>query len=67
VQGKAIKTLQQAIVTALVLIKIDYSPRAGEIVVGVDASLEGYRGYLGQRDIKTKRVRPARYKSGTWL
>jgi hypothetical protein len=47
VQGKAIKTLQQAIVTALVLIKIDYSPRVGEIVVGVDVSLEGYRGYLG--------------------
>jgi hypothetical protein len=35
-------------------------------VVGVDVSLEGYRGYLGQRDIKTKRVRPTRYKSGTW-
>jgi hypothetical protein len=53
-------------VTAPVLIKIDYSPGAGEIVVGVDASLEEYRGYLGQRDIKTGRVYPARYKSGTW-
>jgi hypothetical protein len=28
------------------LTKIDYSPEAGEIVVGVDASLEGYGGYL---------------------
>jgi hypothetical protein len=65
VQGKVIKTLQQAMVTALVLIKINYSPRAGEIMVGVDASLEEYRGYLGQRDIKTRRVCPARYKSGT--
>jgi hypothetical protein len=53
-------------VTAPVLIKIDYSPGAGEVGVGVDVSLEGYRGYLGQRDIKTGRVRPARYKSGTW-
>jgi hypothetical protein len=38
-------------VTALVLIKIDYSPKVGEIVVRVDASLKGYSGYLGQRDI----------------
>ena len=50
-------------VTAPVLIKIDYSPEAGEIVVGVDASLKGYSGYLGQRDIKTGKVRPTRYKS----
>jgi hypothetical protein len=65
VQEKAIKTLQQAMVTALVLIKINYSPGAGEIMVGVDVSLEGYRGYLGQRDIKTGRVRPICYESDT--
>jgi hypothetical protein len=34
-------------VMVLILIKIDYGPKAGEIVVGVDASLEGYGGYLG--------------------
>jgi hypothetical protein len=34
-------------VIALILIKIDYSPEVGEIVVGVDASFEGYGGYLG--------------------
>jgi hypothetical protein len=50
---------------ALVLIKINYSLRAGEIVVGVNVSLEEYRGYLGQRDIKTRRVCPIRYKSNT--
>jgi hypothetical protein len=50
-------------VTAPVLIKIDYSPETREIVVGVDASLEGYGGYLGQRDIKTGKVRPVRYES----
>jgi len=43
---------------ALILIKIDYSPGVREIIVGVDASLKGYSGYLGQRDIKTRRVRP---------
>jgi hypothetical protein len=53
-------------VTAPILIKINYSPRAGEIMVRVDVSLEEYRGYLGQKDIKTRRVRPIRYKSGTW-
>jgi len=50
-------------VTALVLIKIDYSSEVREIVVGVDASLEGYSGYLGQRDIKTGKVRLIRYES----
>jgi hypothetical protein len=32
---------------APILIKIDYGLKVGEIVVGVDASLEGYGGYLG--------------------
>ena len=44
-------------VTALMLIKIDYSLEVREIVVGVDANLKGYGGYLGQRDIKTGKVR----------
>ena len=48
------------------LIKIDYSIKAREIVVGVDASLEGYRGYLGQKDIKSKKVYPIYYKSSIW-
>jgi hypothetical protein len=45
-------------ITALILIKINYGPKAGEIIIGVDASLEGYGGYLGQRDLKVRRVRP---------
>jgi hypothetical protein len=49
-----------------VLIKIDYSTKAGEIVVGVDTSLKGYKGYLGQKDIKSRKVRPIYYKSGIW-
>jgi hypothetical protein len=34
-------------VMAPILIKIDYGLEVEEIVVGVDASLEGYGGYLG--------------------
>jgi hypothetical protein len=47
-----------------VLIKINYSTKAREIVVGVNASLKGYKGYLGQKDIKSKKVRPTHYESG---
>jgi RNase H-like domain found in reverse transcriptase len=50
-----------------VLIKIDYSTKIGEIIIGVNASLEGYRGYLGQKDIKFRKVCPIYYKSGIWL
>ena len=50
-------------VTAPMLIKIDYSFKVKEIVVGVDVSLKGYNGYLSQRDIKTGKVRPTRYES----
>jgi hypothetical protein len=41
-----------------ILIKINYSPKVREIMVGVDASLEGYSEYLGQRDLKIGRVCP---------
>ena len=46
------------------LIKIDYNIKAGEIVIRVDASLKGYRGYLGQKDIKSRKVYSIHYKSG---
>jgi hypothetical protein len=49
------------------LIKINYSIKVEEIVVGVDASLKGYRGYLGQKDIKSRKVRLIYYKSSIWL
>ena len=51
---------------APVLIRIDYSNRASEIIVRVDTSLNSYGGYLGQRDPKTNKVRPLRYKSRVW-
>ncbi len=62
-QRKAMKTLQNTMTIVLVLIRINYRPKAREVVVRVDTSLEGYRGYLGQRDPKTQRVRPVQYKS----
>jgi hypothetical protein len=46
-----------------VLIKINYSIKVREIIVRVNTSLEGYRGYLGQKDIKFKKVCPIYYKS----
>jgi hypothetical protein len=46
------------------LIKIDYSTKAKEIVIRVNASLKGYREYLGQKDIKSRKVRPIYYESG---
>ena len=51
---------------APVLVRINYTPKAGEIVVAVNASLVRYSRYLGQQDLKTKRVRPLRYKSRVW-
>jgi ribonuclease HI len=47
------------------LIKIDYSESAGAVILGVDASLEGYGAVLMQEDDNKKR-RAARYESGTW-
>jgi hypothetical protein len=46
-----------------VLIKIDYNIKVREIIIRVDASLKGYRGYLGQKDIRSKKVRLIYYKS----
>ena len=46
------------------LIKINYSTKAEEIVIRVDISLKGYKGYLGQKDIKSRKVYSIYYKSG---
>jgi hypothetical protein len=35
-------------------------------MVRVNTSLEGYKGYLGQKDIKSGKVRPIHYKSSIW-
>jgi len=33
---------------AFILIKIDYKLKAKEIIIGINASFEGYKGYLGK-------------------
>ena len=48
------------------LIKIDYSTKVREIVVRVNTSLKGYKGYLGQKDIKSRKVHLIYYKSSIW-
>ena len=40
------EALQQVMVIVLVLIKINYSSKIGEIIVRVNTSLERYSGYL---------------------
>ena len=45
--------------------KIQYGPEFGEIIVGVDASLDGWGCTMGQLDEKGRR-RVARYDSGLW-
>jgi hypothetical protein len=47
----------------LILIKIDYNIKIKEIIIRVNASLKGYKGYLGQKDIKSKKVRLIYYKN----
>jgi hypothetical protein len=46
-----------------VLIKINYSIKAKEIIIKINVSLKEYKGYLGQKDIKSRKVRLIYYKS----
>ena len=57
------ETLKLALTTAPALVKIHYGPDYGDIIVGVDASLEGWGCTMGQLDAEGQR-RVARYKSG---
>jgi hypothetical protein len=46
-----------------VLIKIDYNIKIREIIIRVNINLKGYKGYLGQKDIKSRKVHSIYYKS----
>jgi len=46
-----------------VLIKINYNIKVGEIIIKVNINLKEYKGYLGQKDIKSKKVCLIYYKS----
>ena len=54
--------MKKALTKALALVKIDYAEGAGAIVLGVDASLEGWGAHLGQED-KKQQVHLLQYKS----
>lgn len=66
-QKAAMVLLQDKLTTAPVLCKIHYDPADGwgMIILGVDASQQGYGGTLGQYDDKGRK-RVARYESGLW-
>jgi len=56
-------TLKTAITTALALIQINYSPRAGEIILIVDLSSARWGVILNQLNKEDRRY-PYRFKSG---
>ena len=56
--------LKLALTTPPALVSLDYNESAGDIILAVDASLDGWRGVLMQL-VKGKR-HPSRYESGIW-
>lgn len=64
-QEEAMNALKTALTNPPALCRISYSEGAGEIVIGVDASLSGWGATMGQRD-ENRKLRVARYESGTW-
>jgi hypothetical protein len=64
-QSRAMERLQLALTTAPALVKIHYGPESREIVVGVDASLDGWGATLGQIQ-ENGRLGVNRFESGMW-
>ena len=64
-EKKAMAILKEALCNAPVLKTLDISDGAGQIVVGVDASLEGWGAILHQEDVNKDR-HPCRCESGLW-
>ncbi|KAI0997515.1 hypothetical protein K3495_g10672, partial [Podosphaera aphanis] len=64
-QRDAMVSLKAAITSAPALVKLCYDNDAGQIVLTVDASLQGWGADLGQLDAEGKR-HPARFESGLW-
>src|SRR5689334_20392893 len=58
------RTLKKALCSAPALITIDYSLGAGEIILAVDTSKEGWGAILMQ--IIGGKRHPSRYESGVW-
>jgi hypothetical protein len=64
-QKKAMAILKEALCNAPALKTFDVSDGAGQIVVGVDASLEGW-GAILQQEYENKDRHLCRYDSGLW-
>ena len=56
--------IKLALTTPPALVSLDYTEGAGDIILAVDASLEGWGGVLMQL-VQGKR-HPSRYESGIW-
>ena len=65
-QEAAMNKLKKALTSAPALKPLDYSADAGEIILAVDASLQGWGGCLMQVDPETRKRSVARYESGMW-
>ena len=63
-QVEAMDLLKFALTSHPALVSLDYTERAGDIILAVDASLEGWGGVLMQL-VKGKR-HSSRYESGIW-
>ena len=66
-QQQAMESVKETLNSPPALKQIDYSPGAGEVILGVDASIDGYGGNLNQLSRDNKRVRHIiRFVSGVW-
>lgn len=63
-QVEAMNLLKLVLTSLPALVSLDYSKDAGEIILAIDASLEGWRGVLMQ--LLQEKIHLSRYKSGIW-
>ena len=63
-QQASIDILKEALTSAPALRTLNYSEAAGEIILAVDASLQGWGAVFQQIDSTTGKRHPSRYESG---
>jgi len=63
-QANAMSILKEKLTSAPILISIDYSSTAGQLIIGTDASFTGWGAHLSQAKDGKRAV--ARYESGIW-
>jgi hypothetical protein len=65
-QQASMDILKEALTSAPALRTLKYSEGAGEVILAVDASLQGWAAVLQQVDPVTGKRHPSRYESGLW-